>query len=59
MGAICQNCAYAVKRSELKKFAFLEYECTNDDTVKNSRIPYRYANSTCNNFLPTTNAGTS
>lgn len=58
MGAICQNCAYAVKRSEKKKFSWLEYECTNEDTLKNSRIPYKYFNSTCENYIPTTNAGT-
>lgn len=52
---VCKNCAYAVIRTDAEKFKWCEYECTYypRDSEDASRIPYRYANGTCENFLKT------
>lgn len=51
--ACCKNCAYGVLRDvDRDKFPFLDYECTVPKKFQLSRIPYKYATSKCDLFIP-------
>lgn len=53
----CKTCAYAMKRTNPKKFKWCEYECTAPIEEAGRHLSYKMASQSCEKYIKTNRPG--